>query len=134
MFGDRLSSDNPVVAGHRQFPDNHQVDRAKAVLELRKERRNYFSSSMFGEAGWGMLLSLYIAESKGEHLKIGELTRRSGAPASTVLRWLNYPEEEDLVEWVPKPTGSGPTPITLTDKAHAALDALHRNSDDLIGS
>lgn len=124
MFGDRLNSDSPIASGDRQFLGGHQVNRAKATLEARKERRNYFSASMFSESAWDMLLALYIAESEGDRLKIGELTRRSGAPASTVFRWLNFLEEEELVEWVAVPAGPGPTPIRLTNKAIAALDAF----------
>lgn len=124
MFGDRLSSENSITDGDRQFHGGYQTNRAKAALEARKERQKYFPASMFGESAWDMLLALYIAESEGDPLKIGELTRRSGAPANTVFRWLNFLEGEDLVEWVAVSAGLGPTPIRLTDKATAALDAF----------
>src|SRR5215467_5521229 len=100
MFGDRHSPDNPIATENSRFLGGHPINRARAALEARRERLRYFAASMFSEPGWDMLLPLYIAESEGDGLKIGELTRRSGASATTVLRWLNYLEEQGLVHSV----------------------------------
>jgi DNA-binding MarR family transcriptional regulator len=123
MFGDRHSSDNPVATDHPQFLGAHTTNRARAALVARKERRRHFAASMFSESGWDMLLTLYIAESEGDALKIGELTRRSGVSATTVFRWLNYLEEQGLVNSVAAPSDVGPTPIKLTEQAIESLDA-----------
>lgn len=76
-------------------------DLLRLALDLknnRERRSHFFPPELFGEAGWNLLLALYIARGRGYRLKISEVCFESRVPATTVLRWLDVLEQSDLVE------------------------------------
>lgn len=93
------------------------ITKAAAILSARKRRIQVFGTSMFGEPAWDMLLTLYIAEKSGLRLSLNRITERSGAPASTALRWLEYLVNQHLVRPELQPSDSQASFVTLTDKA-----------------
>lgn len=87
-------------------------------LKTSREQRSYFfAPEMFGEAGWDMLLALYIARGRGYRLKISDACFESRVPASTALRWLDFLERSDLVERQGSPLDRRTVMVDLSSKA-----------------
>ena len=94
-----------------------------AIREFRKRerRKELLPGQMFGEPGWEMLLLLYI-EQHGTRLNIARLSSQLELPGTSTLRWLNYLEENGLVERDPNPIDQRSAFLRLTVKAIKALD------------
>jgi len=98
------------------------ADRAKAELSRRRQRYALFGRAMFGEHAWEALLLLYI-ERDQVGLTFSRIAQESGAPRSTVRRWLDYLETQQLVRRSAHATDRRAACIELTDKAAHALDS-----------
>lgn len=94
---------------------------AEALLEDRKRRARIFNSGMFGEPAWDILLTLYVMDKSGPRLTIGRLTQMVGYAPTTVLRWLEYLDDQELIRRQEHPGDARTSFITLTDKARNAL-------------
>ena len=64
----------------------------------REERDRYFASEMFGEAGWDILLALYIARGRGYRMKVSDACFEARVPSTTALRWLEHLGDAGLIE------------------------------------
>jgi DNA-binding MarR family transcriptional regulator len=98
------------------------ADRAKEELRRRRQRYTLFGRAMFSEPAWDVLLILYI-EHQQVRLTFSRVAEESGAPATTVHRWVDYLESQQLVRRVAHPTDKRAAYIELTDKAARALDS-----------
>lgn len=70
---------------------------AALIIQARKVRYKYFTSHMFGEPAWDMLLDLYMAQGQGKAVSISSACIASAAPATTALRWITFIEKEGLI-------------------------------------
>lgn len=87
----------------------------------RRRRAKVLPKDMFGEPAWDILLQLY-AEQQAGRLKIARLTSDLELPATTVLRWLSYLEDRQLVRREDHPTDHRSVIIELTAEAIQAID------------
>jgi DNA-binding MarR family transcriptional regulator len=101
------------------------VERARREFVGRQRRSQFFSSAMFGEPAWDMLLALYVIEQSGPRHTIVKLVAQAAAPATTALRWLEYLDKERLVVRHSNPIDRRTTFIEISDKARLALDAYY---------
>jgi DNA-binding MarR family transcriptional regulator len=99
------------------------VEQARTTLAKRTQRSQFFSSFMFGEAAWDMLLALYVTDRSGSRHTVSGLVDLAGVPPTTALRWLDYLEQERLVSRQPNPTDRRVHFVALTQKALEALNA-----------
>lgn len=97
--------------------------RARETMARRTRRGLNFSNAMFGEPAWDMLLALYTAEASAAAITVTGLTKLSGAPPTTALRWLDYLAKERMVMREPHLIDRRLTYVSLTDKGRQALDA-----------
>lgn len=105
-------------------PRDELISRARAVLHARRVRVHHFNRAMFGEPAWDILLLLYLAESAEARKTIGQLAASVETPLTTVLRWVGYLENEQLVERVDHPTDRRIAFIQLTSKGRDAFEAF----------
>lgn len=105
-------------------PVSYTPDIAPELLRLalnlknnREQRSYFFAPEIFGEAGWDMLLALYIARGRGYRLKITDACFESRVPASTALRWLDFLERSNLVERQESPVDRRTVLLDLSSKA-----------------
>ena len=99
------------------------VERARQTYVNRARRSRIFSSAMFGEAAWYMLLALYVTDQSGPRHTVTGLVNLAGVPSTTALRWLDFLEtKEQLVTRKPTWTDGRVLLIELTDKARDLLD------------
>jgi hypothetical protein len=101
------------------------ISRAREDFRNRRRRAEIFGPSMFGEAAWDMLLTLYIAEMIGQRQTVGRLLEGSGAPQTTALRWLEYLTTHELADREPHPTDKRTSFVKLTVKARQMLDLYY---------
>jgi len=112
------------------LPPAALLDRARAMIGLRRSRHQYFNPAMFGEPAWDILLSLYLADSAGERPTTVKLAALIDTPLSSVIRWLSYLEKERLIERIAHPTDRRIAFLKLTPKAIQALEAFLSRSDN----
>ena len=95
---------------------------ARVILEDRKRRGRIFNAGMFGEPAWELLLNLYVMDKDGPRLTIGRLIDSTKCAQTTALRWLQYLEDQDLIERQEHPGDARTAFVSLTKKARDALD------------
>jgi len=66
------------------------------ILDLRRRRTDHLPDELFGEAAWGLLLTMFVADARGERLGIGEACRRAGGARGVSERWLMVLQERGL--------------------------------------
>jgi DNA-binding MarR family transcriptional regulator len=98
------------------------TNRARQALLNRRRRRRFFNPDLFSEPAWELLLALYI-EHQGRRLNLAQLTEFVGLAPTTVLRWTEYLEEQQLVHRIPQPTDRRGMFVELTGKGKSAMDA-----------
>lgn len=99
------------------------ISRARIVLSARRLRERFFNRIMFGEPAWDILLMLYVSEQSAGRLTMSRLAEWVETPLTTVVRWVNFLEEERLVERQAHPTDRRTVFINLLEKGRAALDS-----------
>jgi len=97
------------------------VEAARTELARRSRRKRLFPDSIFGEPAWEMLLLLY-SEQQGTRFNIAQLSSKLKLPGTTTLRWLNYLEDQEMVDRDPNPVDQRTAFLRLTAKAIEALD------------
>jgi DNA-binding MarR family transcriptional regulator len=96
------------------------MKRARRELADRRRRIGLFGSTMFGEAGWEILLALYGRH--GARLTIAQINGIVATAPTTTFRWLRYLELHQLIRREPHPVDTRAVLIELTDKAVRFLD------------
>ena len=105
--------------------------KARTLFEQRRARTRHFSAPMFSEPAWDMLLALYAVEDSERRLTITGLAELSGAPLTTALRWLDYLEQELLIERVSSPTDRRVMYVHCAPLGREKVDAYLRGIDSL---
>ncbi len=98
------------------------AEQAKRQINDRRRRVRKFGAAMFGEPAWEMLLILYV-EHQRSRLTVSRLCAESGAPSTTALRWLEYLEDQQLVQRRAHATDGRMSYVELTDKAVEQLES-----------
>ena len=114
----------PGSAAHAASPAHRRVlhERATQVRFSRDLRRNLFSRNMFGEPAWDILLALYVIDPDQRRLSTRELSTLAGHPLTTALRWLDYLEEQDLIDRATNPFDQRVVYVELSAKGRARMD------------
>ena len=117
------------MTGDPRPPESNLIPRklvrlAKRLKAMRDSRSSMLDPSLFGEPGWDILLSLFIAEGEGYRLKVTSLAFESGVSGSTVLRWIDRLLELGLIQRRPNPLDSRSTFIELHPTAIVRMTAL----------
>ena len=68
------------------------------MLRLRRLRNNYFSSELFADPAWDMLLDLTAAQLEGEKVAVSSLCIAAAVPPTTALRWIKTMCDAKLFE------------------------------------
>lgn len=98
------------------------AERAKKIHASRRRRFKIFGKSMFGEPAWDMLIILYMNEAMGPRLAISRLGDLADTPPTTALRWIEYLEQQGLVQREPHPTDRRSVFVELTEKGRSSME------------
>lgn len=85
----------PMSSAHLPAIDAGEV---RAMLRLRRLRNNYFSSELFADPAWDMLLDLTAAQLEGEKVAVSSLCIAAAVPPTTALRWIKTMCDAKLFE------------------------------------
>jgi DNA-binding MarR family transcriptional regulator len=97
---------------------------AKRIREIREKRSEFLEPEIFGEPGWDILLSLYIAAREGYRMKISAVCNESGVPDTTAIRWLESLRELGLVDKRRNPLDARSSFVELTAETLERMDRL----------
>jgi DNA-binding MarR family transcriptional regulator len=95
--------------------------KARKLLDRRRKRAAFFAPAMFGEAPWDILLTLFASSESTLGLSVNRLAEKSGVPASSCKRWLEYLEQEQLVCRRGHETDQRMTLIALTQRGRERM-------------
>lgn len=62
--------------------------RVRERIRQRRTRENLFSTELFADPAWDMLLDLYAAELEGGDVSVSSLCIAASVPTTTALRWI----------------------------------------------
>lgn len=95
--------------------------RAQAIRDDRRRRDAAFGAELFREAGFDMLLELYVAEQTGRQVLLSRLAEVCDVPNTTGLRWIQRLEREGWIQRVPNPLHRRRVFAVLTERASEAM-------------
>jgi hypothetical protein len=110
----------PMASANAPAIDAGEV---RAMLRLRRLRNNYFSSELFADPAWDMLLDLTAAQLEGEKVAVSSLCIAAAVPATTALRWIKTMCDAKLFERHADPLDGRRIFIGLSSGASQAMQA-----------
>jgi DNA-binding MarR family transcriptional regulator len=90
---------------------------ATVLYQQRRKRNRYFSSKIFSEPAWDILLDLFIQNARNRPVSVTSACIAGEIPTTTGLRWIKILETEGLVEREGSDTDARITWLRLTPKA-----------------
>jgi hypothetical protein len=110
----------PMASANSPAIDAGEV---RTILRLRRLRNNYFSSELFADPAWDMLLDLMAAQLEGEKVAVSSLCIAAAVPATTALRWIKTMCDAKLFERHADPLDGRRIFIGLSHGASQAMQA-----------
>jgi DNA-binding MarR family transcriptional regulator len=98
----------------------------RAIIRLRRLRDRYFSSELFADPAWDMLLDLAAARIERTRVAVSSLCIAAAVPPTTALRWIKAMTEQGLLRRVADPHDARRIFIQLSDDAAAAMEQYLR--------
>jgi len=90
---------------------------AEIIYRARRIRDRHFSSGLFGEAAWDILLDIYAKQTRGKRVSVSSACIGACVPPTTALRWIALLEDEGLLERSPDPLDGRRFFLSLTSSA-----------------
>lgn len=103
---------------------------AATALARRRKRVQFFKRGLVGEPPFDLLLALYVEGTRRQAISITELAQLADLPPSTSTRWLQYLEDEGLVERKRDEMDKRVLRASLTHLGVAKLDDFFDKFDD----
>lgn len=95
---------------------------AQAELNARDRRSQLLPEGLFGEPAWEILLLLYVEQAR-MRLTISRVSTILATAPTTVLRWMSYLQDRQLIVRQNHPTDQRAVFVELTENALDALNA-----------
>jgi DNA-binding MarR family transcriptional regulator len=99
------------------------LSRVQAIIKDRGRRADHFSSELFGEPAWDILLELYAAELSQQRVPTSQITVQANIPATTVLRWLKVLDAAGYIVRKPDPSDARRVFLSLTPRGSDAMSS-----------
>lgn len=111
-------------AGKRLTPE---AALARKLLDGRCARDEALGTDLFGDVAWEMLLYLFVAHERGEHVRVAALPALIGATPGCAKRWLLVLEGKGLVVTIGEAASGDRTHVYLSGATARRLRALLRS-------
>lgn len=113
----------PVVASDAELARRERLalTLAREFYSGRRRRARFFSTDLFGEPTWDIMLDLYVAGREGRRVPTTSACIGAHVPPTTALRWLRILEMRGLVEREDDGRDGRRTFVRLTARGQAAL-------------
>jgi len=115
------SNVQPESGSSNGLPSKALFERAKSILRVRRAREQLFCRAMFGEPAFELLLCLYV-QSGQKGISLTSLTKPTGIPYSSAIRWIRYLADKGFVECAESKMDRRATTIQLTPSGRAVMD------------
>ena len=123
----------PALNEVRQHARFSQLMIIRQALLARQQRGRFFSSELFADPAWDMLLELYSAHLGQRRLSVSSLCGGSGVPPTTALRWITTMEKSQLIVRRNDPMDGRRVFVELSQPGIDGMDAYFQaNSPGLI--
>lgn len=110
------------------------LDCARLMVALRSERSARFSSGLFTDRAWDVMLSAYIGEAEGRAVTAATLTSDLGLSTAQADRWIVALLGERAIEIETRESDPlAPKGFRLTGATHARLEDYLSNASRLQG-
>ena len=96
---------------------------AEYILRLRRSRERLLGRAINGEPAFDLLLCLYLRVGQRE-TSLTSLTKPTGIPYSSAIRWLAYLADKGLITLKESATDRRATCVQLTPSGRAVMDEL----------
>jgi hypothetical protein len=103
----------------------------RTLIAARRLRPQLLGPEFAPEAGWSVMLCLYVAHLEGWTLTQATLTKAAAAPGATVTGRLAALEAEGLIEPRPDPDRARGTLVSLTDEAAGRIHDYLREAREI---
>ena len=70
----------------------------RQIVRVRRARDRIFSSVLFADPAWDILLDLTLARLEGNSISVSSAAIAASVPTSTALRWLKHLMDAGLIE------------------------------------
>lgn len=87
----------------RAFGLADEAQQIGRIVAARKRRARMFSTAIFADPAWDIMLELFHAELEKRNFAITELSDKIGVPLTTSLRWIEKLEANGWVRRVSDP-------------------------------
>lgn len=94
---------------------------AREFYQERRRRKKFFSSELFGEPAWDILLDLYIAAKENNEVSTTSACIGADVPHTTALRWLQLLIDQGLVERRNDKRDNRRTFVRISDLGYARM-------------
>jgi len=103
---------------------------ARTIFDLRRRRADHLPAEVLGEATWGMLLIMFIADSAGTRLTAHDLFAETAIYPSTGKRWMAVLMNAGLA------SSAGPclggNVVSLTAQGISAIEACMQDASEVM--
>jgi DNA-binding MarR family transcriptional regulator len=104
------------------MPDAYRRQRAVSfIIRSRADRKRFFSTKLFADPAWDILLQLYCTATERHGLALSDLAAAVDLQPPTAERWLEALEKEGLVQRCDRQL------IRLSDSGWFAMDSYFEN-------
>jgi len=109
---------------------SHLTALARQIKGSRNQRDRFFDANLFGEPVWDILLTLFIADTEGYRMSVGEVIDASHVPSTTALRWIARLRDIDVLLRYPSPSDKRTIYLSLTQAGFARMTTLLQAMSD----
>jgi len=99
------------------------AEQVSSVIRARRRRDSYFSSELFADPAWDMMLELFRCELSQQRISTSSLCIAAAVPATTALRWISTLVSNGLIARRADPYDGRRVYVELTSNA---LEAMRR--------
>jgi CheY-like chemotaxis protein len=95
----------------------------RGIIKARRARDQFFSSELFADPAWDILLDLMASRLEHKRVSVSSLCIAAAVPATTALRWIKSMSDEGMLVRRADPLDGRRVFIDLSDEAATAMEA-----------
>lgn len=103
---------------------------AETLLRQRHARAKFLPPSLFHEPAWEILLSLFVAQRRGQVVNVKQLVEQVDAPVTTSQRWIDTLAHMKLVHRLVDASDRRRIELSLTEHALSVMERYLRWTQD----
>lgn len=116
------------AARHHEIPATTSSQYVRRVIAARAARRQFFSSDLFADPAWDILLELYALHREQQRTSVSKLCIAVAVPATTALRWIDRLHTDGLISRSADPLDARRIWVSLSP---SGVDAMESYLEDL---